>query len=395
MDLYLQMGHGMMGIAKDLITSWGNGTVILSPRDLTEKQSIKFAEEIIKKNGKTLFDPQYYNPHADHKKLTEWRHWFNQYETSLLSEDEYISNLFNEIKDINECTKTSAYIIPGILCDNVDKHWLKPQQIFLDNASKYFTDKEKYATLALEESLITDEESIEKLIEATSSWDVDGYYIVPEGEYLTNEEYWLTNLMLLVAGLKLQNKKVIVGYSNHQMLLLSCANADAIASGTFLNIRHFSKDKFDETDEDSQSRRTTWYYCPQAMSEYRKRTLDTSFNKKGNSLNLLKPFGESTDYTTLLFQGITPSSTEFKDTLSFKHYLDTLKKQCLISKKDTFDNTVNFQEELADNAYKFIRELKDIGIRENGRSFLKIYDSYKEALSIIKKERGPLLKRKW
>lgn len=393
MDLYLQMGHGMMGIAKDLITSWGNGTVILSPRDLTEEQTIKFSKEILKRNGKTLFDPQYYNPHADHKKLTEWRHWFNQYETSLLSEDAYISNLFNEIKEINNSIHSDAYIIPGILCDNIDKHWLSPQQIFLDKASKYFTDKEKYATLALEESLITDEESIEKLVQETSSWDVDGFYIVPDGEYLTNEESWLTNLTLLVAGLKLQNKKVIVGYSNHQMLLLSCANADAIASGTFLNVRHFSKDKFSETDEDSQSRRATWYYCPQALSEYRKRTLDAAFNK--GHINMLKPFGKNSDYTTLLFQQITPSSTEFKDTLSFKHYLDTLKKQCLVSKQDTFDDTVKFQEELADNAYKFIRGLKDLGIRENARNFLKIYDSYKETLSILKKERGPLLKRKW
>lgn len=395
MDLYLQMGHGMMGIAKDLITSWGSGTVILSPRDLTEQQTVKFAEEIIKKNGNTLFDPQYYNPHADHKKLNEWRHWFNQYDTSLLSENEYISNLFAEIKNINDCVKTSAYIIPGILCNVIDKYWLTPQQIFLDQANIYFTDKEKYATLALEESLITDEEDIEKLIQVVSSWDVDGFYIVPQGEYLTDEENWLANLTLLVAGLKLQNKKVIVGYANHQMLLLSCANIDAIASGTFLNIRHFSKNKFDENEEDSQSRRTTWYYCPQAMSEYRKRTLDTAFNRRDGSIDLLKPYGRITDYTNILFQGITPSSTEFKDTLSFKHYLDTLKKQCLISKKDTFENTINFQEELADNAYKFIRQLKDLGIRENGRSFLKIYDSYKQTLFIIKKQRGPLLKRNW
>ena len=72
-----------------------------------------------------------------------------------------------------------------------------------------------------------------------------------------------------------------------------------------------------------------------------------------------------------------------------------MKKQCLISKKDTFENTINFQEELADNAYKFIRQLKELGIRENGRSFLKIYDSYKETLLTIKKQRGPLLKRNW
>lgn len=393
MDLYLQIGHGMMSLTKDLLKSWGTATVILSPRDLDEKQATNFSDYIIKNNGKTLFDPQYYNPNADHKKLTDWRHWFNQYETSLLSEESYISNLFGEIKDINDATQTDAYIIPGILCDNVDKYWLGPQELFLYNATKYFTDKEKYATLALEESLITDEDSIEKLIEITSDWDVDGYYIVPEGEYLTNEDFWLSNLTLLVAGLKLQGKKVIVGYSSHQMLLLSCANVDAIASGTFLNVRNFSTDKFDESDPDSQSRRATWFYCPQALSEYRKRTLDIAHRKK--HMNLLKPFGKTTEYTKVLFQGVTASSTEYKDTLSFKHYLDTLKKQCLLAKKDTFENTTIYHNEMADNAYKFIKELKEKGIRENNRSFLKIYDSYKETIFTLKKQRGSLLKRNW
>lgn len=52
MDLFLQIGHGMMSLSKDLIAKWGTGTVILSPRDLTEKQAVSFSDEIIKKKEK-------------------------------------------------------------------------------------------------------------------------------------------------------------------------------------------------------------------------------------------------------------------------------------------------------------------------------------------------------
>lgn len=41
-------------------------------------------------------------------------------------------------------------------------------------------------------------------------------------------------------------KKVVIGYSNQQMLLCSCTNVDAIASGTFMNVRSFDLGKFNE-----------------------------------------------------------------------------------------------------------------------------------------------------
>jgi len=279
MDLYLQLGHGMMGYCKEFISQWGEGTVILSPRDLTEKQTKKFATDINKINGKTLFDPQYYNPRADHHKLTKWSHWLNEFETSQFSDNTYLEDKFNSIKEINDYCNTEAYIIPASMCDEVDRFWIDKQELFLDKAGSYFNDKEKYITLPLSFDVITDEKSIEKLIDISLKWDIDGYYIVPEGGYLENDANWLVNLSLLVAGLKLQNKKVIVGYSSHQMLSLACANVDAIASGTFLNIRSFNTGKFDNPEMGSISRRAVWYYSPQTMSEYSKKALDREFEK--------------------------------------------------------------------------------------------------------------------
>lgn len=393
MDLYLQLGHGMMGYCKELIAHWGEGTVILSPRDLTEEQTQKFSNEILKLNGNLLFDPQYYNPRANHHKLTEWSHWYDDFDTSLLSDSKYIEERLSAIRNINNYCSTSAYIIPSQLCENVDNFWIKSHEFLLKKSIELFNDKDKYITLALSKDVIMDEKSIEKLIDISSSWDIEGYYIVPEGNYLEDESEWLINLTLLVAGLKLQDKKIIVGYSNHQMLSLACANVDAIASGTFLNIRSFSTSKFNNPDKDSISRRTTWYYCPQAMSEYRIRALDRAYDYK--ILDLLMPFGKINIYTKILFSGTKPSSVGFKDSLSFKHYLLTLKQQCLLAKRDTFENTLNYHQKLADNAYEVIRQLENNGVRESNRSFKDIVDIYQDAIYKLNRERGALLKRKW
>ena len=392
MDLYLQLGHGMMGYCVELIGKWGEGTVILSPRDLTEQQTITFAKKLHSINGQTLFDPQYYNPRADHHKLIKWSHWSNDFDTSSLHNNGCV-DVCTAIKKINDHCQTQAYIIPSRLCEVVDKYWLQDQELFIDTAMTIFSDKEKYITLALSSQVIADEQAIEQIIEASFKWNVEGYYIVPEGRYLENDPNWLMNLIQLVAGLKLQNKKIIVGYSNHQMLSLACANVDAIASGTFLNIRHFSLSKFDNPDDSAVSRRSVWYYCPQTLSEYGKRALDRAY--ESNTLNNLKPFGQTNEYVDVLFGGAKPSTVEFGDSLAFRHYLLTLKQQCLMSKKDTFENTILYHQKISDNAYEFIRQLEINNVRERQRSFADIVDIYQDALVKLQRERGALLKRQW
>lgn len=393
MDLYLQLGHGMMGYAKELISKWGEGTVILSPRDLTEEQTKKFSDELYNIDGKTLFDPQYYNPHADHHKLTSWSHWLNDFDTSLLSDDIFLESKFNAIKHINDYCSTEAYIIPSRICEEPNKRWEKEQKSFVEKAIKVFDDKEKYLTLALSFDVIINENSIETIVDMALNWDVDGFYVVPEGQYLENDSYWLVNLAQLVAGLKLQNKKVIVGYSNHQMLSLACANVDAIASGTFLNIRSFNTGKFDNPEDGAVSRRSVWYYCPQTLSEYGTRALDRAYDY--HVLDDLKPFGKTNKYVDILFSGTKPSTVKFGDTLAFKHYLHTLKKQCLLAKRDTFEKTIEFHQKLSDTAYAQIRKLEKSGVREPKRSFSDIVEVYQDAIFKLNKERGALLKRKW
>ena len=56
MDLYLQFGHGMKSLTIDLAKRWGEATVILSPRDMTETQLVSWCKEFEKNNVSRLFD---------------------------------------------------------------------------------------------------------------------------------------------------------------------------------------------------------------------------------------------------------------------------------------------------------------------------------------------------
>ena len=47
MDLYLQLGHGMQKLSQELIKCWGEGTVIISPVNMSQDKLASFAKKYI------------------------------------------------------------------------------------------------------------------------------------------------------------------------------------------------------------------------------------------------------------------------------------------------------------------------------------------------------------
>lgn len=399
MDLYIQFGHGMKEHSKALLQKWGQGTIILSPRDLDpqKNQLVKFASEFAKCNGTILIDPQIYSPRANHHKLTGYDYWPDDYVTGLFTGGVALNNLLQEIKALNHNANSERYILPGLYCDRVNEDWFAVQEIVIEAASKIMDDKERIATICISPESIRFEEQIESIISRSEEWDVSGYYIVaehPNGQYLVEDPLWLANLLILCSGLKLQGKKVIVGYCSHQMLCLSSSNVDAIATGSWLNVRNFSLDKFNENDEDSISRRSTWYYCPQTLSEYKLPFLDIAY--RANVLEQMAP-DESieSDTASVLFAGAQPSSTLYREGDSFRHYLNCMRHQFHSSKRSTFRETIDAQTLMLETAERFIKNLHKHGVRGQDRDFANIIDVNRAALTILEETRGFILERSW
>ena len=228
-----------------------------------------------------------------------------------------------------------------------------------------------------------DEEQIERIVAYAEEWDVDGIYIVcehPQNLYLVEKPLWVTNLMSLVAGLKRQKKKVIVGYASHQMLCLALTKCDAIASGNFLNLRWFQPEHFVTELDKSPSRRAIWYYCPQALSEYKIPFLDIA--KRMNLLDRIEPAGSmKSKYCDMLFSAALPSSSGYGEKQAFRHYLYCLSIQCRTSVRKSYVETRDAHIMMLQTTEQLLNGLNEKGIKGQNRDFMEIIDVNRAAIA--------------
>ena len=396
MELYLQFGHGMMGLSKDLIKSWNGGTVILSPRDLTKQQFDKFSNDVNLLNGKVVVDPQFYMPHANHDRLTSHSFWPNDYNTALFDPNE-ISRMLSVLKEeYNDPYDTPFFIVPSAYASEINEDWYEYNNLIIEEAQRLGISQPIYSTLCLSHEALRSEDQVHDCLEYLETWETDGCYVVvepPNHNYLVEDPVWLVNLLDLCTGLKRLGKKVLLGYANHQLLCLSLAKIDAIASGTWLNVRSFNKGKFNVAP-DSISRRSSWYYSPQALSEYQIAFLDIA--KKLGVLNELKTdpsYGSI--HSDQLFSGTEPSSVNYREPDAFKHYLKCLKSQVESSVKATYEDTKETLEIQLRTAEMLTTNLNQRGVTGRVRDFSNVVDINIAAINAYHQIRGVLQAHEW
>jgi hypothetical protein len=394
MKFYIQMGHGMQSICRELSDSWGGSTVILSPLNIGEDKLLPFTESLMKKNGQVLFDSQMYSPRKYHKNLQQYSYW-PESATSVELGD--CSALVSALANINSKIQSSEFILPSNITSIIDEHWHKSQNAIAQQARLVESGKDILHTIALGPNVLADETQVESIIGYANQWDVNGVYIVcehPDSYYLVNKPLWVTNLLALVAGIKRLGKKVIVGYASHQLLCLALARCDAIAAGNFLNVRWFKPEHFESSDDDEPSRRSTWFYCPQAFSEYKVTYLDVAWRK--NLLSRMAPPAiMANGYSNILFQGAMPSATNYKEGNSHRHYLHCLKIQCETATKSTYEETRDSHLALLASASFLISGLREEKIKGQDRDFNEIVDVIEAAISIFNKEFGFVMSQEW
>lgn len=399
MDLYLQFGWGMKAHCEMLLECWGGGTIILSPRDLQPNQLVNLSVSARRLNGQVLLDPQFYLPHADHQRLQSHKYWNRKYSTIPFWQGNGLQQQLLELLELNQQLNCAKFILPGLYASAVNDRWLANQRATITSAQELENNSlELIATIALSTDATRSSDQIHALLNDAKDWNIKAIYLIcepPNRQYLIDDAGWLANVVDLVAGLRLGGKEVIVGYCSHQMLIASCASASAIASGTWLNVRSFTSEKFHETEPDSDSRHgPPWYYCPQALSEFKIPTLDLVHTR--GILGNLAPQGNLENREAgILFTGTQPTSTGFGQQQSFRHYLQALKTQALMSRQDSFDGSVAFHKNLLNSAESLLQELRDMGIRDRERSFEKAIDTNRAALGYLEDYRGVMLRRNW
>lgn len=397
MDLMLQFGYGMRGLSQTLLKRWGGGTVILSPRDLNATQLVAAAAEVVKEKGEPMLDPQCYSRQADHKTLTSHEYWkvFRAKSTKGFLTGEATVPLLKELAALANKLGITRHILPGLIADPVNDDWFTFHENIQREAPNHFKG-ELFTTVALSAKAVRDEAQVEAIVERAERWKVSGVYVVVETptSYLVDDPIWLANVMILVSGLKLLGKTVVVGYGNHQLLSLAVAKVDGLASGTWLNVRAFPLEKFSEKDEDQVSRRAIWYYCPQALSEYKLPFLDAG-QKAGILGSMKAPTAIDGAYAEPLFGGPAPSTINWNEPQPFLHYLSCLKSQLKAARKGSFQQTLDAHRRILDTAEAALKTFRQNGVLGQDRDFKDYIDVSRGALVAFLRAREPLMRKAW
>ena len=395
MKLYLQFGFNMGPATIDLLQGGSGAGVILSPRDQSDSHLKKISKEIGKIGSDILLDPQCFAHDSDHSKLTSHAYFseFKNTATTNIVSGVGAGKILKKLAELNLSIGAKRIILPGTLANPVSDPWFAFQEIIIQEAPTYFAGCELFATIALSTTSMLDETQIEAIIDRAAKWNVSGFYVVAQStDYLNESPLWLANLLILASGLKLLRKEIIFGYCSHQMLALACANVDAIASGTWLNVRAFDPDKFYIPGESDEKRRSTWFYCPQALSEFKLAYLDLA--RTMGQLATMNPV-PNTGFTTPLFAGPAPSTIAWKERDAFLHYLSTLDRQCRSAIQTTFDSAVSAHRTSLDQADKFLDTLHNIGVTGQVRDFESIFDVNRGALIPFSAARATQLRHSW
>lgn len=400
MDLYLQFGYGMMAHSEALLSEWKSGGVILSPRDLSPEQLPRVAESALRAGAEPLLDPQCFSRAADHARLRSHAYWNEVASTSTksMATPDGARRVVTRILDLGRQLGTTRTILPGLLASKIDKPWLNVQQRIVDAAIESEKAGSVIQTVALSASVLRDESSVDRILEASRSWPDCTAYVVAEAptSYLVDDPIWLGQLLVLCAGLRLQKKQVIVGYTNHQGLCLAASGVNAIASGTWLNVRAFQPDKFFVSADDEISRRAKggWYFCPQALSEFKMPFLDVA--KKQDILDRMGPKTDAAKrYGMPLFGGAQPSVVNWGEKSGFRHYLTCLREEARTLAKGSFDAVVAELKQRLAAAKKLIADLHASGVRGQDRDFANYVDVSLASISLLDGALGPRLRRAW
>ncbi len=399
MELYLQFGYGMMTHTTELLRAWGAGGTILSPRDLSAPQLVRMANSISAIGREALLDPQCFAHDCTHNRLVA-HEYFQRYQenpTGSFTGGVATAGLLNELAALARSMGVTRHILPGPVARPVNDDWFSFQENTITEAPTHFGNDPLIATIAISKESILDEAQVEAVVERAAQWNVQGYYIVAESPspYLIDNPVWVANLLILASGLKLLGRQVILGYSNHQFLIAAVANVDVIASGTWLNVRALpSMDKFYEADDGDISRRTTWYYCPQALSEYKIPFLDIA-RRRGLLADMRPDPSLGSTYADMLFSGAAPTSINWGEQNAFRHYLTCLQGQVSVSRHRTYQDTMDAANALLDSAQTNLATLKRNGVLAADRDFSPILDANRSALLLLHDARGERLSRAW
>lgn len=260
MKLFAQIGHGLgdkvaQGLAENIIDG-----AIFSPKDLqySTMRSRIFDLRDQYPNAEVLIDPQFYlslyagSPLINLGKADEWSS-FKIYRKSDLELMETIDTVLNEYFNEISAMNVTGVIAPSIyVSQSFDSREAVIAKNFIRRARKVYSGRlPLYASLIVCREALQDQREFEEFLnDITLLTDPpDGFYVIigSRSTEARSDIYHadvIANWMMLNRSLKVNDFKVINGYSDILTPFLGVAGGYAGATGWWSNLRTFSMDRF-------------------------------------------------------------------------------------------------------------------------------------------------------
>jgi hypothetical protein len=257
-SLFHQVGHNASWNLKSFNEDGAGDGLILSPVH-QDKNTIENLDTSTKQNS--LFDPQYYLPNSQKKKLSTYQ-FFPETISNGFSTTDFASVAAQSAKECVDFQVEQDFrgiIVPTRYIDQMLPDYLERQEEytvlpFLSAIDKNATNKPIYITLALTSHMILNKIFRTSILNWVTGFpEVSGVYLLVSHERDTKQikdhEYLLEH-MRFINTLRSVGLDVVVGHQNTESLLYSLIDGVTLTFGSFENTRIFSVDKFIARDEE-------------------------------------------------------------------------------------------------------------------------------------------------
>jgi len=332
------------------------------------KGEIITLDENIKKNS--FFDPQFYQPRSDLKKLSEYDFFPN-----YLCDDEYNTIDFYEMSNISaeKCIsfqleqKYKHLIIPTVVYDETPQTYLESlNQLYIEPfikaiRGKDIEEREVLLTVVIKDSQLLDDNYTKELLNLITSYsEITGIYLVPYCKNSTKrikDMRFIVNILKFINILKYNEMYIHVAYSDIEGLLYSLAGINSISIGTYENLRRFDLANFEERKQKGFSSPNKRIYSSRLFQ-----WIDFNY------LGILKDFKKFDDlfeqnkYVTM--EVPDDKDWHFKFPELYKHYLMAIYNQYK-HLPDNYEERFKYIKGELLNAIELNKEISDFGILFN------------------------------
>ena len=221
MEFGIQVGNRLQCVTSTLAKAWGNSTVVLSPRTFRTPKSGNLEENVVRLSTKlkalsstVMFDPIMYTEDNVIRQLRAMP-YFQASNGDLGSN---YRDVVTSLMHLSERCGAEEVILPSHTLNNYDIAWDNLQRSMVDFGARAKNPSKIIPTIALAPGVVKNSSAIEAIAETAHTWGASKVYLVcehPQNYYLVDDPHWLTNVMRLVAWLKLSGVSVLMGYASH------------------------------------------------------------------------------------------------------------------------------------------------------------------------------------